>query len=683
MQRLRRAFSTKTGKDKSVKPFEKILIANRGEIACRVIRTARKMGIKTVAVFSEADANAVHVKMADEAVCIGPAPSSESYLNIDAIVHAAKSTGAQAIHPGYGFLSENSMFCKRLDENGISFIGPPVDAIRKMGDKIESKLIAKAAKVNVIPGYDGVVPNIDEAIKISKKVGFPVMIKASAGGGGKGMRVARSDADVREFFPLAAAEAKSSFGDDRLLIEKFLEEPRHIEIQILADKHGDVLWLPERDCSIQRRNQKVVEEAPSVAIDQKTREAMGKQAAQLAKSVGYASAGTVEFLYDTATNQFYFLEMNTRLQVEHPITEYITGLDLVEHMINVAAGRPLPLSQSDVSIKGCSVEARVYAEDPKLYLPCVGRLTRYIEPGFLHSEDIRCDSGIEEGSDISIYYDPMICKLSTFGKTRNEALDRMSLALDSFVIQGVTHNVSLLREIVSHPKFRNGQDITTKFLPEEFPKGFDGHQLSDWERNCLVAMAKFIDDELYRQGFMPATAGFTGARVLWISVDENKTFSKVVSHLPGHFEVNDESVQLAVPKFTPYYPLIDACVDGKQLTFQFVEKDSSGYKIRFMGTVYDVTVRSDLEHDLSQYLKVKSKTESGNKVASPMPGRLLKVSVKPGDIVKQGDELLIVEAMKMQNVIKATRTGRIVEVLVKAGDSVSANQLLITLEDAA
>ena len=668
---------------KQEKPFEKILIANRGEIACRVMRTAKKMGIKTVAVYSEADEYSVHKQMADESVCIGPAPSSESYLNVEAIVKAAEMTGSQAVHPGYGFLSENSNFCKRLEENGISFIGPPVGAIQKMGDKIESKLIAKAAKVNVIPGYDGVVPNVEEAVKISKKVGYPVMIKASAGGGGKGMRIARTDKDVREFFPLASAEAKSSFGDDRLLIEKFIEEPRHIEIQILADKHGNVLWLPERDCSIQRRNQKVVEEAPSTAIDQKTREAMGKQAAALAKSVGYASAGTVEFLFDKATGQFYFLEMNTRLQVEHPITEYITGLDLVEHMIQVAAGKPLPMTQNDIKINGWAVEARVYAEDPKLYLPCIGRLTRYIEPTVLSDKNVRCDSGIREGSDISVYYDPMICKLSTFGKTRNEAFDRMTLALDSFVIQGVTHNVSLLREVVSHPRFRDGKDVTTKFLSQEFPKGFDGHELTDWEKKSLMAVVKYVDDELYRRGYLVSSNKLVVPkdRTIWVSIDGNRTFSQVISPDIGKYFINEEFVNLKAPEINLYDPIIKVFVDDKPLTIQLEEKIDTGYKIRFMGTLYETTVRSDLEHDLTQYIKVKDKGFMENAIVSPMPGHLLKINVKPGQVVKQGDDLLVVEAMKMQNLIKATRPGKIKEIRVKPGESVSANQLLIEIED--
>jgi propionyl-CoA carboxylase alpha chain len=668
---------------KQKKPFEKILIANRGEIACRVMRTAQKMNIKTVAVYSEADEYSVHKQMADESICIGPAPSSESYLNVEAIVKAAKATGSQAIHPGYGFLSENANFCQRLDESGIVFIGPPVEAIHKMGDKIESKIIAKAAKVNVIPGYDGVVPNVEEAIKISKKIGYPVMIKASAGGGGKGMRVARTDADVKEFFPLASAEAKSSFGDDRLLIEKFIEEPRHIEIQILADKHGNVLWLPERDCSIQRRNQKVVEEAPSMAIDQKTREAMGKQAAALAKSVGYTSAGTVEFLFDKATGQFYFLEMNTRLQVEHPITEYITGLDLVEHMIQVAAGNPLPMAQSDIKIKGWAVEARVYAEDPKLYLPCIGKLTRYIEPDFLSEKDIRCDSGIREGSDISIYYDPMICKLSTFGKTRNEAFDRMTLALDSFVIQGVTHNVSLLREVISHPRFRDGKDVTTKFLSQEFPKGFEGHNLTEKEKKSLLVFTKYIDDELYRQGYQASSnrSLLPNDRPVWISIDGNQTFSQVSSPDLGKYFINEESINLKAPEINLFDPIIKIFVDNEPLTFQLEEKISTGYKIRFLGTLYEVTVRDNLEHDLTQYIKIKDKGALGNVVTSPMPGHVLKVFVKPDQVIKQGDDLLVVEAMKMQNLIKATRPGKIKEIKVKPGENVSANQLLIEIED--
>ncbi|XP_033290982.1 propionyl-CoA carboxylase alpha chain, mitochondrial isoform X5 [Orcinus orca] len=487
--------------DSNEKTFDKILVANRGEIACRVIKTCKKMGIKTVAIHSDVDASSVHVKMADEAVCVGPAPTSKSYLNMDAIMEAIKKTGAQAVHPGYGFLSENKEFAKCLAAEDVVFIGPDTHAIQAMGDKIESKLLAKNAKVNTIPGFDGVVKDADEAVRIAREIGYPVMIKASAGGGGKGMRIAWDDEETRDGFRFSSQEAASSFGDDRLLIEKFIDNPRHIEVQVLGDKHGNALWLNERECSIQRRNQKVVEEAPSLFLDSETRRAMGEQAVALAKAVNYSSAGTVEFLVDSKKN-FYFLEMNTRLQVEHPVTECITGLDLVQEMIRVAKGYPLRHKQADIPINGWAVECRVYAEDPykSFGLPSIGRLSQYQEP--LHLPGVRVDSGIQPGSDISIYYDPMISKLITYGSDRREALKRMEDALDNYVIRGVTHNIALLREVIINSRFVKG-DINTKFLSDVYPDGFKGHQLTENERNQLLAIASslFVASQLRAHHF--------------------------------------------------------------------------------------------------------------------------------------------------------------------------------------
>ncbi|XP_069904741.1 propionyl-CoA carboxylase alpha chain, mitochondrial isoform X14 [Oryctolagus cuniculus] len=489
------------GYDPSEKTFDKILIANRGEIACRVIKTCKKMGIKTVAIHSDADASSVHVKMADEAVCVGPAPTSKSYLNMDAIMEAIKKTRAQAVHPGYGFLSENKEFAKCLAAEDVIFIGPDTHAIQAMGDKIESKLLAKKANVNTIPGFDGVVKDADEAVRIAREIGYPVMIKASAGGGGKGMRIAWDDEETRDGFRFSSQEAASSFGDDRLLIEKFIDNPRHIEIQVLGDKHGNALWLNERECSIQRRNQKVVEEAPSIFLDPETRRAMGEQAVALAKAVKYSSAGTVEFLVDSKKN-FYFLEMNTRLQVEHPVTECITGLDLVQEMIRVAKGYPLRHKQADIPINGWAVECRVYAEDPykSFGLPSVGRLSQYQEP--IHLPGVRVDSGIQPGSDISIYYDPMISKLITYGSDRTEALKRMEDALDNYVIRGVAHNIALLREVIINSRFVKG-DINTKFLSDVYPDGFKGHTLTENERKQLLAIASslFVASQLRAQRF--------------------------------------------------------------------------------------------------------------------------------------------------------------------------------------
>lgn len=478
-----RVYSTQT------KPFEKILVANRGEIACRVIKTCKKMGIKTVAIYSDADSQSLHVRMADEAVNVGPAKSSLSYLNIDNIINAIKQTGAQAVHPGYGFLSENSKFVHALDKIGCVFIGPSERSMAAMGDKIESKRLANQSKVHTIPGYDGEVETVEKALDVAREIGYPVMLKASSGGGGKGMRIAWNDDEIKRNFKIAQNEAVASFGDGRLLVEKFIDNPRHIEIQIIGDKHGNTFYLPERECSIQRRNQKVIEEAPSSHIDQKTREEMGRQAILLAKEVGYHSAGTVEFLVDSKRN-FYFLEMNTRLQVEHPITEYITDLDLVELMIRVAAGEKLDLDQNVVNKpKGWAFESRVYAEDPEKYLPSIGRLNTYIEPE--GGKEIRCDSGILEGSEISIHYDPMICKLCSYGVDRQTAMAVMARALDEYVIKGVTHNIPLLREVISHPRFMSG-DISTKFLAEEFPKGFKGHVLNDDEKSRLLATIAWI-----------------------------------------------------------------------------------------------------------------------------------------------------------------------------------------------
>uniref|UniRef100_A0A7M4FL85 Propionyl-CoA carboxylase alpha chain, mitochondrial n=1 Tax=Crocodylus porosus TaxID=8502 RepID=A0A7M4FL85_CROPO len=604
--------------DPNEKTFEKLLIANRGEIACRVIKTCKKMGIKTVAVHSDVDSSAVHVKMADEAVCVGPAPTSKSYLNMDAIMEVIKKTRAQAVHPGYGFLSENKEFARRLELDGITFIGPDTHAIQAMGDKIESKLLAKNAKVNTIPGFDGVVKDADEAVRIAREIGYPVMIKASAGGGGKGMRIAWDDEETREGFRFSSQEAASSFGDDRLLIEKFIDNPRHIEIQVLGDKHGNALWLNERECSIQRRNQKVVEEAPSTFLDPETRRAMGEQAVALAKAVKYSSAGTVEFLVDSKKN-FYFLEMNTRLQVEHPVTECITGLDLVQEMIRVAKGYPLRHKQADIPINGWAVECRVYAEDPykSFGLPSIGKLSQYREP--LDVPNVRVDSGIQQGSDISIYYDPMISKLVTYGSNRAEALQRMEEALDNYIIRGVTHNIALLREVIIHPRFVQG-DISTKFLPEVYPDGFKGHKLTDLEKRELLATAAslYVAEQQRSQQFLgtPRVAGLSGLK---------------------HFSY---------------------C--------SFLK-----YKLRIL---------TQLAAELSKYMPEKVEEDTTSILRSPMPGAVVAVSVKPGDMVSEGQEICVIEAMKMQNSLIAAKTGKVKIVHCKAGETVGEGDLLVELE---
>uniref|UniRef100_A0AAZ3RMY6 propionyl-CoA carboxylase n=1 Tax=Oncorhynchus tshawytscha TaxID=74940 RepID=A0AAZ3RMY6_ONCTS len=604
--------------DSNEKTFDKILIANRGEIACRVMKTCKKMGIKTVAVHSDVDASAVHVKMADEAVCVGPAPTNKSYLNMDAIMDAIRKTGSQAVHPGYGFLSENKEFAKRLAAEDVVFIGPDTHAIHAMGDKIESKLLAKAANVNVIPGFDGVV-------EVSYTVNMVVLATTFC----------------KEGFRLSSQEAASSFGDDRLLIEKFVDNPRHIEIQVLADKHGNALWLNERECSIQRRNQKVVEEAPSTFLDPETRRAMGEQAVQLAKAVQYSSAGTVEFLVDSNKN-FYFLEMNTRLQVEHPITECITGLDLVQQMIRVAKGFPLLHKQEDIPINGWAIESRVYAEDPykSFGLPSIGRLSQYQEP--IHLPKVRVDSGIQEGSDISIYYDPMISKLVTYGATRAEALQRMEAALDNYVIRGVTHNIPLLREIITHPRFISG-DITTNFLPEEYPEGFKGHQLTSEGRRELVATAAalYVSAQLRSQRFLGNLSGEWNLASALLPVTINRT------------------------------PRVLQCLS----------RDAGGdITLQYLGTQFKVRVLSQLVSTLSAHMPEKVPEDTSSILRSPMPGSVVAVSVKPGDVVAEGQEICVIEAMKMQNSLIAAKAAKVKSVHCKAGETVGEGDLLVQLE---
>uniref|UniRef100_A0A8D0AC88 Propionyl-CoA carboxylase alpha chain, mitochondrial n=1 Tax=Sander lucioperca TaxID=283035 RepID=A0A8D0AC88_SANLU len=648
----------------SEKTFDKILIANRGEIACRVMKTCHKMGIQTVAVHSDVDSSAVHVKMADEAVCVGPAPTSKSYLNMDAIMDAIRATGAQAVHPGYGFLSENKEFAKRLAAEGVAFIGPDTHAIMAMGDKIESKLIAKAANVNTIPGYDGVVKTAEEAVKIAQDIGYPVMIKASAGGGGKGMRIAWNAEETREGFRFSSQEAASSFGDDRLLIEKFIDNPRHIEIQVLADKHGNALWLNERECSIQRRNQKVVEEAPSTFLDPVTRRAMGEQAVQLAKAVQYSSAGTVEFLVDSKKN-FYFLEMNTRLQVEHPITECITGLDLVEQMIRVAKGYQLQHKQEDIPINGWAIESRVYAEDPykSFGLPSIGRLSKYQEP--LNLSNVRVDSGIQEGSDISIYYDPMISKLVTYGATRAEALARMEDALDNYVIRGVTHNIPLLREIITHPRFISG-DISTNFLPEVYPDGFKGHQLDlDTRRELLAsAAALYITAQLRSQKVL-AIAAITA-----------------MAHLHGYIRVEVDGGKVEVSgQWNLASPLLPLTINGTHRTLQCLSRDASGrILLQYLGTSFKVRVLSKLAAEFNSYMPEKVPEDTSSILRSPMPGTVVAVSVKPGDPVAEGQEICVIEAMKMQNSLTAVKQAKVKSVHCKPGETVGEGDLLVELE---
>ncbi|NWQ74506.1 PCCA carboxylase, partial [Columbina picui] len=658
----------------SFQTFEKLLIANRGEIACRVIKTCKKMGIKTVAIHSDVDANAVHVKMADEAVCVGPAPTSKSYLNMDAIMEVIKKTRAQAVSLNESiccsFSSPVVISLSLQASEGVTFIGPDTHAIQAMGDKIESKLLAKNAKVNTIPGFDGVVKDADEAVRIAREIGYPVMIKASAGGGGKGMRIAWDDEETREGFRFSSQEAASSFGDDRLLIEKFIDNPRHIEIQVciilvLADKHGNALWLNERECSIQRRNQKVVEEAPSTFLDPETRRAMGEQAVALAKAVKYSSAGTVEFLVDSSKN-FYFLEMNTRLQVEHPVTECITGLDLVQEMIRVAKGYPLRHKQADIPINGWAVECRVYAEDPykSFGLPSIGKLSQYQEP--LHLPSVRVDSGIQQGSDISIYYDPMISKLITYGSNRAEALKRMEDALDNYVIRGVAHNISLLREVIIHPRFVQG-DISTKFLPEVYPDGFKGHKLTDLERRELLATAAslYVTEQLRSQRFLgtqriPIAKSKRSSWELSVRLGDG-VYPVAVSKESSSFSVEVDGMKLNVTsEWNLASPLLSVTIDGTQRTIQRLSRSASGdTSIQFLGTVYKLQILTKVAAELSKYMPEKVAEDTSSILRSPMPGAVVAVSVKPGDMVSEGQEICVIEAMKMQNSMIAAKTGKV------------------------
>ena len=646
--------------------FDKILIANRGEIACRVIRSARKLGIKTVAVYSEADADALHVREADEKYFIGPPPSAQSYLLIDKIVEACKNTGAQAVHPGYGFLSEKQEFQKALAKAGIVFIGPDALAIHAMGDKIESKKLAQKAGVSTVPGHLAAIPNADEAVKIANKIGYPVMIKASAGGGGKGMRIAYNDTEAKEGFVSATSEAKASFADDRVFIEKYVEEPRHIEIQLIADGHGNCVYLWERECSIQRRHQKVIEEAPSPFLDAKTRKAMGEQAVALAKAVKYKSAGTVEFIVDK-NRKFYFLEMNTRLQVEHPVTELITGLDLVELMIKVAAGEKLPLQQKDVKLNGWAVEARVYAEDPfRNFLPSTGRLVKYREPK--PGPDVRVDTGVYEGGEISMFYDPMIAKLCTHGKTRNAAIDRMRRALDEFYVRGVSHNVPFLAALMAHPRFRAGK-LTTNFIAEEFKGGFTTAHLPPKDPAVLAAVAAVVERIRDERG------GVTqDSRVVMLN---REPVAVTISGGGLEFTVDVAGRRLSIETgWRPGEPLVHATVDGHVIAVQ-VDNVGSGWRLIHEGGQAEALVLTPRQAELYALMPVKAAPDTSKFLLSPMPGLLASVAVGEGQEVKAGEPLAVVEAMKMENVLRATRDGTVKVLHAKAGDSLRVDQKIL------
>jgi propionyl-CoA carboxylase alpha chain len=687
--------------------FSKILIANRGEIACRVIRTARRMGIKTVAVYSDADARAPHVKMADESVRLGPAPAAESYLKAELIIDACKATGAEAVHPGYGFLSERESFAKALAKAGIAFIGPPPKAIAAMGDKIESKKLAQKAGVNIVPGHLDDIATTAEAVKIAAGIGYPVMMKASAGGGGKGMRLAYNEKDVREGFEATKREGLSSFGDDCVFIEKFIEQPRHIEIQLLGDQHGNIVYLGERECSIQRRHQKVVEEAPSPFVTPEMRKAMGEQAVALAKAVGYYSAGTVELIVsgaDQSGKSFYFLEMNTRLQVEHPVTEEVTGLDLVEQMIRVAAGEKLAFTQDEVKLNGWAVETRVYAEDPyRGFLPSTGRLVRYQPPARHPRESgdpasskkqrdsrvrgndevrVRVDDGVADGGEVSIYYDPMIAKLVTWAPDRAGAIDAQVAALDAFVIDGISDNVDFLSALMQHPRFRSG-DITTGFIAEEYPDGFHG-ALADKQLIAdlavIAGMVSVISDERAAEidGQLGPPRHFPCERVVCFGGEEHRV--RIKPYKGGTLAVLDggELIDI-IGRWVPGQRLLRADVDGRRRIVQ-VRRAGRDWELQTHGATHKVQVLAPHVADLSKHMIEKEPPDLSRLLLAPMPGLLTRLDIAVGDKVEAGQAVAVMEAMKMENILRAGRSATVKATPAKAGDSVAVDQVIVEFE---
>ena len=666
--------------------FNKILIANRGEIACRVIKTARKMGIATVAVYSEADKDALHVELADEAVCIGPAASKESYLVMDKIIAACKQTGAQAVHPGYGFLSENAEFSRRLEEEGIKFIGPKHYSVAKMGDKIESKKLAIEAGVNTIPGYNDAIAGPDEAVEIARKIGYPVMIKASAGGGGKGLRVAYNDAEAHEGFSSCVNEARNSFGDDRVFIEKYVLEPRHIEIQVLGDAHGNYVYLNERDCSIQRRHQKVIEEAPSPFVDPEMRKAMGEQAVALARAVNYESAGTVEFVVSGATKEFYFLEMNTRLQVEHPVTELITGLDLVEQMIRVAYGEKLPLAQADVQINGWAMECRINAEDPfRGFLPSTGRLVKFLPPTEVPGQ-VRVDTGVYDGGEISMFYDSMIAKLIVHGSTREQAIARMRDALNAFVIRGISSNIPFQAALMQHPRFQSGI-FDTGFIAKEYPKGFDASMVPHDDPALLVSVAAYV----YR-AFTDRSASISGQlqghertvgdnwMVIRLNKEGNEHHPVVARRIAGgyHIEYKGENYEI-LSDWKLGETLFNGTCNGEPFTLQ-VERHKTKYSLFHWGTRADFMVMSARAAELLALMPEKLPPDLSKFLLSPMPGLLREVAVQVGQEVKAGEKLAVIEAMKMENILKAEQDCKVKKIVALAGQSLAVDDVIIEFE---
>ncbi len=661
--------------------FKRILIANRGEIACRIIKTARRMGIATVAVFSEADHDALHVDMADEAVPIGPPPAAQSYLVIERIVAACKASGAEAVHPGYGFLSERAAFAEALAKAGIVFIGPNPKAIAAMGDKIESKKAAARANVSTVPGHLGVIADAEAAVTIAEAIGYPVMIKASAGGGGKGMRVAAGKAEVIEGFDRARSEARSSFGDDRVFIEKFITDPRHVEIQVLGDKHGNVIHLGERECSIQRRNQKVIEESPSPLIDAKTRVKMGEQAVALAKAVGYDSAGTVEFVAGQ-DKSFYFLEMNTRLQVEHPVTELVTGIDLVEQMIRIAAGEPVAIKQSDIKFSGWAIESRVYAEDPyRNFAPSVGRLIRYCPPveGVRDGITVRNDTGVAEGGEISIFYDPLIAKLVTHAPTRERAIDAQADALDAFVVEGIRHDIPFLAAVMAHPRWRAGR-LSTAFIAEEYPRGFERTPPSEGVARRIAAVAAAIDHLLGERkrkisGQLNPALTRERRRAIWLGAE--MVHADVERDGEAVAVVFEEGARhLLRSDFAPGMPLWQGRIDDAPIAMH-VRPIPNGFELAYRGIEVKTYVYTEREARYAALMPARQLSGIEKAVGCPMPGLIVSIGIGAGQEVKAGETLAVVEAMKMENVLRAERDGVIAKICVKPGDTVAADAVIM------
>ncbi len=666
--------------------FKKILIANRGEIACRVIRTAQRMGIATVAVYSDADRDALHVRMADEAVHIGPPPAAQSYIVIDRIMEAIRTTGAEAVHPGYGFLSERMDFAAALEAEGVTFIGPPSRAIEAMGDKITSKRLAQEAGVSTVPGYMGLIADEAEAVRIADQIGYPVMIKASAGGGGKGMRIAWNAAEAREGFQSSRNEAAASFGDDRIFIEKFVTQPRHIEIQVLADRHGNCVYLHERECSIQRRNQKVIEEAPSPFLDPATRKAMGEQACALARAVGYTSAGTVEFIVDASRN-FYFLEMNTRLQVEHPVTELITDIDLVEQMIRVAAGERLPFAQEDLRINGWAIESRLYAEDPyRNFLPSIGRLTRYRPPAEGPAEGgviVRNDTGVCEGGEISMFYDPMIAKLCTWAPSRAEAIAGMRTALDTFEVEGIGHNLPFVAAVMDHPRFVAG-DISTAFIAEEYPEGFQGAQLDPATLRritaCAAAMKRVAEIRRTRiSGTMDNHQRRVGDD--WVVILDGTEHPVTIAADRDGATVTfaDGTAHRVTSDWTPGQTLARLTVDGAPLVLK-VGKLPGGFRFRHRGADLAVRVLTPRAAELARLMPEKQPPDTSRYLLCPMPGLVVRIAVEEGQEVQEGQALATVEAMKMENILKAERKAVVKRIAARPGASLKVDDVIMEFE---